>query len=49
MLQLCVAAELGMSLARLNQEVTPEELLIWDAFFTVRNEEREKEALKRRR
>jgi hypothetical protein len=48
MLQLCVAAELGMSLARLNQEVTPEELLIWDAFFAVRNEEREK-ALKRRR
>ena len=48
MLQLCVAAELGMSLARLNQEVTPEELLIWDAFFVVRNEEREK-AMKRRR
>jgi len=48
MLQLCVAAELGMSLARLNQEVTPEELLIWDAFFTGRNEEREK-AMKRRR
>ena len=48
MLQLCVAAELGMSLARLNQEVTPEELLIWDGFFAVRSEEREK-ALKRRR
>jgi hypothetical protein len=48
MLQLCVAAELGMSLARLNQEVTPEELLIWDAFFAIRSEEREK-AMKRRR
>jgi hypothetical protein len=48
MLQLCVAAELGMSLARLNQEVTPEELLICDAFFAVRSEEREK-AMKRRR
>jgi len=48
MLQLCVAAELGMSLARLNQEITPEELLIWDAFFAIRSEEREK-ALKRKR
>lgn len=48
MLQLCVAAELGMSLARLNQEVTPEELLIWDAFFTVRSEEREKVPKRRR-
>lgn len=48
MLQLGVAKELGYSLAKLNQEVTLEELLVWSAYFQIQNEEQEK-AMKRRR
>jgi hypothetical protein len=48
MLQLGVARELGMSLARLNQEVTPEELTIWSCYFSIQNEEQEK-AMRRKR
>ncbi len=48
MLQLGVAKELGMSLAKLNQEVTPEELILWSCYFFIQNEEQEK-AMKRHR
>jgi hypothetical protein len=48
MLQMGVAHELGYSLAKLNQEVTMEELLLWSAFYSLRNEEQEK-SMKRRR
>lgn len=40
-LQLGVAKELGYSLAKLNQEITLEELLIWSAYFDLLNEEQE--------
>lgn len=49
MLQLGVAKELGMSLAQLKSTVTPEELLIWSAYFTVLNEDHEKEIEKAKR
>jgi hypothetical protein len=48
MLQLGIAKELGMSLAKLNQEITPEELIIWSLYFEIQNENQEK-AMKRRR
>jgi hypothetical protein len=48
LLQLGVAKELGYSLARLNQEVTLEELLIWSSYFDLQNEEQERR-LKRKR
>jgi len=47
-LQLGVAKELGYSLARLNAEVTMEELLIWSSYFDLLNEEQERR-MKRRR
>jgi hypothetical protein len=47
-LQLGIAKELGYSLARLNQEVTMEELLLWSAYFDLQNEEQERR-MKRRR
>jgi hypothetical protein len=47
-LQLSIAKELGYSLARLNQEVTMEELLLWSAYFELQNEEQERR-MKRRR
>ena len=37
-----------MSLAKLNQEITPEELIIWSLYFEIQNENQEK-AMKRRR
>jgi hypothetical protein len=43
-----VAKELGYTLARLNQEVTLEELLVWSAYFELQNEEQERQ-IKRRR
>jgi hypothetical protein len=49
MLQLGVAHELGYSLAKLNQEVTMEELLLWSAFYSLRNEEQEKSMRRSRR
>jgi hypothetical protein len=48
LLQLGIAKELGYSLARLNQEVTMEELLLWSAYFDLQNEEQERR-MKRRR
>jgi hypothetical protein len=48
MLQLGIAKELGMSFAKLNQEITPEELIIWSLYFEIQNENQEK-AMKRRR
>ena len=37
-----VAKELGMSLRRLQEEVTEEELLLWSAYFGYLNEQQEK-------
>jgi hypothetical protein len=49
LLQLGVAKELGYSLARLNQEVTLEELLIWSSYFDLQNEEQDRRLKQRRR
>ena len=49
LLQLGVAKELGYSLARLNQEVTLEELLIWSSYFELQSEEQERRMKQRRR
>lgn len=48
LLQLGVAKELGYTLARLNNEVTLEELLLWSSYFDLQNEEQERQ-MKRRR
>ena len=48
MLQLSVCKELGYTLAKLNTEMTLEELYVWSAYFGVMNEDQEK-AMKRRR
>jgi hypothetical protein len=48
LLQLGVAKELGYTLARLNHEVTLEELLIWSAYFDLQNEEQERRLKQRR-
>lgn len=42
-----VASELGYTLARLSAEITLEELVLWDAFFSLQNDEME--AARRRR
>jgi len=44
-----VAKELGYSLQKLLHEVTPEELLIWSAYFAYLNAEQEKTMNKARR
>ena len=44
-----VAKELGMSLRRLLDEVTEEELLLWSAYFGHLNEEQDKAMKKARR
>ena len=44
-----VAKELGMSLRRLTEEVTEEELLLWSAYFGHLNAEQEKTLKKARR
>jgi hypothetical protein len=49
MLQLGVAKELGMSLTQLKHTVTPEELLIWSAYFQILNEDQQKEIEKTKR
>lgn len=49
MLQLGVAKELGMSLAQLKNTVTPEELLLWSAYFSILNEDQQKEIEKAKR
>jgi hypothetical protein len=43
-----VAKELGYSLAKLNQEVTLEELLIWSSYFDLQNEEQERRLKQKR-
>ena len=43
-----VAKELGMSLRRLQEEVTEEELLLWSAYFGYLNEKQEKALSKAR-
>ena len=49
MLQLCVAKELGYTLAKLNQELTFDELLLWSTYFDLLNEEHEEELKKSKR
>jgi len=49
MLQLGIAKELGYSLAKLNAEVTMEELLIWSSYFELLNEEQERRMKQSRR
>jgi hypothetical protein len=49
LLQLGVAKELGYSLARLNQEVTLEELLIWSSYFELQNEDQDRRMKQSRR
>ena len=44
-----VAKELGMSLRRLMDEVTEEELLLWSAYFGHLNDEQERAMKKARR
>jgi hypothetical protein len=44
-----IAKELGYSLARLNAEVTMEELLIWSSYFELLNEEQERRMKQSRR
>tara|TARA_R100001510_G_C7648766_1_gene206128 strand:- start:1994 stop:2134 length:141 start_codon:yes stop_codon:yes gene_type:complete len=46
-----VAKELGYTLAKLNKELTYEELLIWSVYFDLLNDEHEEDMkkVKRRR
>jgi len=39
LLQLSLAKELGYTLARLNNEITLEELLLWSCYFELQAEE----------
>jgi len=48
MLQLSLAKELGCTLSELVSKVTTEELLIWNTFFRIQQEEQEKLMKKRR-
>jgi len=48
LLQLGVAKELGYTLAKLNKEVTMEELLLWSSYFELQNEEQERRVKRRR-
>ena len=49
MLQFGVAKELGMSLAEVKTTMTPEELLGWSAYFSILNEDHQKEMDKMKR
>mgnify|MGYP001174353234 FL=1 len=49
MLQFGIAKELGMSLSEVRATMTQEELIGWNAYFSVINEERQKEMDKARR
>lgn len=49
MLQFSVAKELGMSLSQVRATMTPQELIGWSAYFTVINDEQQKEMDKARR
>jgi hypothetical protein len=42
LLKLGVAKELGYSLARLQQEMTLEELFLWSSYFEILNDEQER-------
>ncbi len=48
MLQLAIAKELNMTLARLMDEMTFEELMIWNTFYQIEKEDAEKAAKSRR-
>jgi len=48
-LQLAIAKELGYTLAKLKQELTLEELLLWSSYFDLQNEEQERRLKQRRR
>ena len=43
MLSMGVAKELGYTLSKLWAEMTPEELLLWSAYFGVLNRQQEKQ------
>jgi hypothetical protein len=49
MLQFGVAKELGMSLSEVRTTMTPEELIAWSAYFSILNEDQEKQMEKARR
>ena len=49
MLQFGVAKELGLSLEQVRTTMTAEELLGWSAYFSILNEDQEKEFEKARR
>lgn len=44
-----VARELGMTLSRLFEEATPEEIVGWSAYFAIMNAEQEKRMKEARR
>lgn len=48
MLSLGVAKELGYTLSKLWEETTPEELMLWSAYFQVLNEDQEESLRKAR-
>ena len=47
--QCIVAEKLGYTLSELQAKITPEELMIWHAFYSYRHEEEEKAMEKARR
>jgi hypothetical protein len=52
MLQLLVAEKLGYTLGEIQERLTPQELAIWSAFYTLRKQEEDaamEKAKKRRR
>jgi hypothetical protein len=49
MLQFGVAKELGMSLSEVRTTMTAEELCGWSAYFSILNEDQEKQLEKARR
>lgn len=48
-LQMIVAEKLGYTLQELGDRITPEELMLWSAFYQIRQEEEEKAMRKARR
>jgi|TARA_R100000005_G_C4838480_1_gene111184 hypothetical protein len=44
-----VAKELGYTLAKLNQEITYEELILWSTYFDLLNEQQEQRLKKAKR
>jgi hypothetical protein len=49
MLQFGVAKELGKTLSEISTTMTPEELLGWSAYFSILNEDQQKEMEKAKR